>query len=334
MTDMPPLGVPTPEIAAAICSSGSIDLIGRQLDALGGQSLGLGAFEIILAVGDNQRANIWQLIEARPHLSVKVIDCPEPTQAVLRNAALAQTSAPVILFLNEFDLPGSSLLAQHAHSHRLYPEATIAIQGYTGVDPELAQRPIAEFMAKTGRLGASYAGALSDRWLDGSWFAEGRCSCKCALLNGGISFNPALSAGAEWADLAQRLAPQRLRILYNSRAISSIIGPTSLEEFCLESERQGQSDRALIRRYPDAILARKLELLRSNNRVERLRARLEHLFAITRRLDEIAEARIQHDIELDADFKALLHTHYADTLDAFWLRGVAAAEAQPDRMIA
>jgi hypothetical protein len=327
-------GVKTPLITVAICENRSPALLERQLDALGDQSLDRAAVEIIIVNGSDQAATIRSLVEARPGLPVQLFDRAEGNPAILRNVALAEAVAPVILFLGPFDQPGTSLLAEHARSHQLFPELNVMVQGYSSLHPDLVCRPIAQFMMTTGRLGAGYAGAVSDRWLDGGWFAEGRCSCKCAFLKSGGAFDPALACGAEWIDLARRLAPQMPRILYNSRAISTITGPANFDEFCLESEQQGRADRVLIGRYPDAIVARKADLLRSTDRMDMLRARSEQLFAITQRLNDIAEARAAHEIEADPDFIALLHAHYADTLDAGWLRGVGDVEVAAYRLIA
>ncbi len=334
MTEMRPDGTKTPLIAVAICLYGSLELIERQLDALGDQTLNRAAFEIIVVVGGDRSAAISPLIKSRPHLPIHVIDRPEINPAILRNVALAHAAAPLILFLGPFDQPSMSLLAEHERSHRLFPESNVVVQGYNGFHPDIARHPIAQFLTNSGRLGPGYAEALSDRWLGSDWFTEGRCSCKCAFLSSSGSFDPEFGAGAAWADLAQRLLPQGLRILYNSRAISTIIGPANFEAFCLESEQQGQADRTLIRRYPNAIVARKSELLQSADRKRMLRARSEQLFAVTRRLNDIAEARAAYDIEADRDFAALLHSHYADTLDAFWLRGIEASGPEADRVIA
>ena len=133
------------------------------------------------------------------------------------------------------------MLKAHLEGHRAHPDERTAILGYTTWHPELEVTHLMRYLTEIGQHLFSYPSLEPWKVLDFRHFWGGRSSAKRRFLVQHGSFNQDFTFGYEDIELAYRLSKHGLGVVYWPDAISYMLRPVTLDEFCLRCERQGQS---------------------------------------------------------------------------------------------
>lgn len=320
-------------ISCVICTYNRADLLGRVFEGLRGQTLPPTAFEVVV-VDDGSTEDVRGLIgHYQRLLPINYLKQENLGLGAAKNAGVAASRAPILLFMDDDDVPAPSLLTEHLRTHESYPQKHIAVLGHTNLHPSVANRPLMRFVTDVGCYLFSYGRTTDGEILDYTWFWGGRSSCKREILPVFQPFNPSFRFGCEDIELGYRLSAHGLKVVYNRNAITTMLRAFSLDAFCNRTESQGRSNWLFSRLHPAAEIQVWTGVEDARSRWQRLRPEYNRLIETARRLDALAEARLNHGIGIDSVFAALLHRAYWDALDAARLRGIASAAEEDGRAV-
>ncbi len=236
------------------CHNRAHDLL-RTLNAYDRQR-GVGPFELI-AVDDGSTDHTWQILQSyEPNRFALKIIRQETNQgpAAARNRALAEASAPLILFVGDDILPDSCLIEGHLAAHRYYPQTQVSILGRVAWPSDL---PVNTLMAHIDGIGAqqfSYHYMQDGHPYDFRHFYTANISLKTDLLqtqpHGFDTQFP--YAAFEDAELSFRLAQQGMQIVYLSHLIGYHYHYHTIWTFALRQFRAGKMACLLARKHPPA----------------------------------------------------------------------------------
>jgi GT2 family glycosyltransferase len=147
----------------------------------------------------------------------------------------------VLLFMDDDDVADPGLLVRHLAMHLRYREATVAVLGFTDLDPSVAGLPLMRHVTGAGGQLFSHGWMQPHQTLTFREFWGGRSSCKRSLLIEHGVFNPAFRFGCEDIELGWRLDQVGLRVIYEPAARSTMVRALTFHDFCLRSIRQGRS---------------------------------------------------------------------------------------------
>jgi GT2 family glycosyltransferase len=312
-------------ISCIICTYNRINLLRQVFEGLLGQTLPRTDFEVIV-VDDGSTEDVDSLVERyRSLLPIRYLKQENSGLGAAKNAGVAASRSPVLLFMDDDDVPSPSLLTEHLRTHEAYPQKHIAVLGHTNLHPSIADRPLMRFVTDVGCYLFSYGRVSDGDVLDYTWFWGGRSSCKRELLPGPAPFNPSFRFGCEDIELGYRLSARGLRVVYNRSAITTMMRSSSLDEFCRRTELQGKSNWRFSQLHSSPEIRIWAHVDDAQSRWRRLRTEYDTIVETARRLDAMAEARVQHRIEIDSTFAALLHRAYWNALDTSRLKGIVSA---------
>jgi glycosyltransferase involved in cell wall biosynthesis len=211
----------SPEIAAILTTHNRAHLLPRVLDGLERQRLARHRYEI-LAVDDGSTDETQDILASYVHrLPLRIVRQAPSGLAAAKNLGIFMSRAPILLFLDDDDVADPGLLAAHLATHLRYPDATVAVLGFTDLDPTVASLPLMRLSFRE--------------------FWGGRSSCKRSLLTQHGIFNPAFRFGCEDVELGWRLNASGLQVMYEPAARATMIRAMSFGDFCRRSIRQGRS---------------------------------------------------------------------------------------------
>jgi glycosyltransferase involved in cell wall biosynthesis len=325
MTDFRPQPQNGLRISCIICTYNRVGLLARVLEGLLAQTLPRAEFEVVL-VDDGSTEDVGSLMEHyRNTLPINYIRQENLGLGAARNTGVAASRAPILLFMDDDDVPAPSLLAEHLRTHETQPQAHVAVLGHTNLHPEIANRPLMQFVTDVGCYLFSYGRIADGDLLDYTWFWGGRSSCKRSFLPAVQPFNPLFRFGCEDIELGYRLSMRGLRVVYNRSAVTTMLRAFSVDEFCRRTEIQGRSNWLFSRLHAVPEVRVWADVEDAERRWHALAGRYQALIQAARHMDNLAQARADHGIEIDSEVTQLLHRAYWGAFDAARLKGIVSA---------
>ena len=231
----------TPEIAAILTTHNRAHLLPRVLDGLVRQRLGRQRFEVIAVDDGSTDATPSVLARYRDRLPLRVLRQEPSGLAAAKNLGIFTSRAPILVFMDDDDVPDTGLLLSHLAMHLRYRETTVAVLGFTDLDPAIADLPVMRHVTGVGGQLFSHGWMRPGQVLSFREFWGGRSSCKRSFLVEHGVFHPAFRFGCEDIELGFRLDAFGLRVIHEPAARTTMIRPLSFGDVCRRSIRQGRS---------------------------------------------------------------------------------------------
>jgi len=239
------------ELTALLTTYNRASLLEQVLRSFTSQSLAANRYELVIIDDGSEDHTASVVSEFKASLPIRYFFQPNAGLAAARNHGLAVSQAPVILFMDDDDTIESATLAEHVEKHQIYPEPEVAVLGFTRLDSDIAHDPLMHFVTEISGLLFSYRDTCENKFLGFERFWGGRISCKREFILTSGGFNVVFRFGCEDIELGYRLSRRGLKILYNPRAISTMIRKLSFESFCNRLRRQGNSQYIFSRLFPE-----------------------------------------------------------------------------------
>lgn len=312
---------PEPLISAILCTWNRAPLLAQALEALTTQTLGRERFEVVLV--DDGSSDETAAIAARyePLLNLRYAYQPNSGLAAAKNHGICLSRAPIVVFLDDDDVLDPRALEQHWLSHEQDPRVATAILGYTGLGPEPSRSPLMRYVMEVGCQLFYYPPLKDGQELDFTYFWGGRSSCKRALLLEHGLFDPVFRFGAEDIELAYRLRSAGLRVRYNAQAISTMIRTLTVDGFARRCRLQGRSNWVFYQRHPTRLVRAWAQLEDVEAEWARIAPHYPRLLEGARKLDQLANARIEQELDCSQSVTDLLHRAYAALFRASRIQG-------------
>jgi len=315
----------TPRISAILPTWNRAGYLGKALKALVGQTLDRDKFEVIV-VDDGSTDATHQVVELFSEtLQLTYLHQENAGIAVAKNRGIEQARAPILLFMDDDDIAGPNLLEEHLWSHARYPDPAIAVLGRTELSTPIALKPLMHFVTEVGFYLFCYPIIPPDEWLDYAHFWGGRSSCKTVILQDHGFFNPVFRFGCEDIELGYRLSKFGFRVVYNPRAVSTMIRALDFDDFCTRVEKQGESNWEFSMIHPVEEVRTWGDIPRAQERWPELKDNFETILTKARHLDKIANLRADEGLALGSFLTTELHKAYTQSFDGCRWRGIAKA---------
>lgn len=250
----------------------------RCLDALAGQDLDPDAYEVVV-VDDGGHDETHSVVDAAARtasVSLTYLVQQHRGPSAARNLGVDHAGGDVVVFIGDDIIPTAGFLACHLGAHRHAPEPGLAVLGQTAWAPWLRVGLLMEFLEQNGEQFA-FSKIENPHDVPVRFFYTSNVSLKRSFLTGGPRFDVDLFPWED-VDLAQRLQPLGLRILYEPGALAFHDHPTDLAAFLRRMRQSGVAARILdTKRGIDSRLASTEQMLSENRRNHRLRTVLHPL---------------------------------------------------------
>ena len=241
-----------PEISAILTTHNRAHLLPRVLEGFRAQRLPPDRYEL-LVVDDGSSDGTTAVLDAyRGKLPMRVVRQNAAGLAAAKNLGIFMSRSPILLFVDDDDVPSTDMLIGHLSGHLRYQERGAIILGHTVLAPEIADLPLMRHV--TGAGGQLFSQGWMQPW-QGLTFREfwgGRSSVKRALLVEFGVFNPIFRFGCEDIELAWRLERVHgISVIYQPAALTTMIRGLGFDDFCRRSIRQGRSQWAFASLHPN-----------------------------------------------------------------------------------
>ena len=309
-----------------ICTYNRAALLRDTLESLCHQTLHGSEFEVIVVDDGSQDRTSDTVAGFESRLNLRYAYQRNSGLASARNHALFLSQGEIVILLDDDDVADRELLAEHLGTHKAHPQDHIAVLGYTDLTPEIATDPLMHFVTEDGAFLFSYADIRHGQFLGFSYFWGGRSSCKRRfLLQYGI-FNPVFRFGCEDIELAFRLSKHGLRVIYNARAVTSMVRAYSFDQFCDRLIKQGRANFVFSRLHSDPEVREWTEVAEIET-WDKIGPVYETLRKSGRDFDAIF--RYKRKVGIDtAEDREILHQTYWTAFRASKIRGMAEAAKQ------
>jgi len=312
----------TPFLSAVVCSSDRAEPLRQMLESLCRHTVQRDAFEVVLIDDGSSDGTREVALAFDARLPLRYSYQRKSGVASARNHGLFMARGEVLLFLDGDDVADPGLLEAHIEAHRRFPETEIGVLGHTRLDPALAADPLTHFAAEVGGFLFSYPDLQDGDILDFTYFWGGRSSCKRSfLLDHGV-FNPALGFGCEDIELGFRLSRRGFKVVYDSRAVTTMVRRQGFDDFCQRLRLQGQSSFVLSRLHQDEVLQQWTEVPRAAEAWRRFGPAYEAILRSGRELDRFVRMRLEMGLPVDTADIALLHRGYWAAFRASQIKGI------------
>jgi glycosyltransferase involved in cell wall biosynthesis len=274
----------TPRISVLIATYERPELLRSCLASFAAQTLDRSEFEVVVVDDGSRDDDAAELVgELADQLQVTYLRIAHSGRSAAKNHCVQLARAPVVLFFDDDDRAAPDYLERHLADHDARPDEAIAVLGHTDWAPELTRTPLMHFVTDVDRMMFAYERLRDGQVLDWHGFWEGRVSCKRALLLRAGLHDQRLAYSID-VELAWRLRPAGLRVVYDAAALSLMARPLGVDDFAARSEAKGRAHATLAALHPGSEIASRLapagaeELWRdSQHRVVALRQRIDRL---------------------------------------------------------
>jgi glycosyltransferase involved in cell wall biosynthesis len=313
---------PAPKISVLIATYNRPALLRACLTSFADQTLDRDEYEVVVIDDGSDDEELGSVIEEfTTALQVVGVRIGHAGRSAAKNHAVFLARAPIVLFFDDDDRAAPDYLEQHLAGHAEEPGEAVAILGHTDWAPELQATPLMHYITDVDRLMFAYERLGDGQQLDWRGFWEGRISCKRALLLREGLHDQRLNYSID-VEMAWRLVPAGLRVIYRASARSLMARPIDFAAFCDRTEAKGRAHALIAALHPGTDMAARLQL----DDAEKIwdEQHLEEQ-GLRRRVAEL-ELRSETD---DAVLPAL-HAAYRETLRLLHAKGaVGATEGTP-----
>ena len=311
-----------PSLSAILCTFNRAELLSQTLESILGQTLDRSNFELIV-IDDGSMDETRKVVESfERRLPLRYAYQANAGLASARNHGIYRSQAPLLLFLDDDDLCSPNLFEEHVKTHGQYPDNHFAVLGYVALDPNLSQKPMLNYVTEVDGYLFSYPDLKHGDVLDYTYFWGGCSSCKRKFLIDYGVFNPVFRFGCEDIELGYRLSKSNLKVVYNARAMSTMVRDISFDAFCTRLIRQGESQYIFSQLHPDAEVQKWTEMMGAEEEWQRIEKVYEAVVRSARELDRIANLKLELGLELDGVTIDLLHRAYRNAFRACKFKGI------------
>jgi glycosyltransferase involved in cell wall biosynthesis len=249
-----------PRISVLITTYERPELLRQCLASFAKQTLDRAEYEVVV-VDDGSRDDELDgiLREVAPDLQVVGLRIRHAGRSAAKNHAVLLARAPIVLFFDDDDRAAADYLERHLDGHVSHPDEAVAILGHTDWAPELEPTPLMHYITDVDRLMFAFERLADGQTLDWRGFWEGRISCKRALLLRHGLHDQRLDYSID-IEMAWRLAPARLRVVYSSAARSLMARPLDFDAFCDRTIAKGRAHATIVNLHPGTNIASRLQL--------------------------------------------------------------------------
>lgn len=242
----------TPEISVILTTHNRAPLLPRVLEGFRAQRLQPDRYELLVVDDGSSDSTTAVLDGYRSKLPMQVVRQNAAGLAAAKNLGVFMSRSPILLFVDDDDVPSPNLLMAHLSGHINYPERGAIILGHTALAPEIASLPLMRHVTGAGGQLFHQGWMQAGQRLTFREFWGGRSSAKRALLVEFGVFNPIFRFGCEDIELAWRLELMHgLTVIYAPAAMTTMIRGLSFDDFCRRSIRQGRSQWAFASLHPN-----------------------------------------------------------------------------------
>lgn len=221
------------ELSVVVPTYNSAAVLPGLLKGLGAQTLAPERYEVILVDDgscDSSEAIVAGHRRDNPGMGLRWYQQDHALGGAARNRGVAESHAPIVLFLDSDMVPFTSLLHGHLAMHQRHPEPEVAVLGRVSTG-----RRHVELVSPDG--GEDSARLTACRQLSPIAFASGNVSLKRAWLEENGLFRPGLPCLQD-VDLALRLAEKGLNLLYCAEACALHTRPLDSVDKVIASGRK------------------------------------------------------------------------------------------------
>jgi glycosyltransferase involved in cell wall biosynthesis len=311
-----------PFLSAIVCTRDRAEHLRHALESLCPQTLGRDAFEVVVVDDGSTDATREVALSFSSRLPVRYSFQRDAGLPSARNHGVFMSRGEVLLFLDDDAVADPRLLEVHAEAHRRFPELEVGVLGSTRLAPALAGDPVMRFVADTWGFPIAYAGLEGGEALDFTYFAGGGTSCKRSLLLARGVFNPALRLGCDDVELGFRLSKRGFNVVYDPRAVSTIVRRVGFDELCRRFEGEGKASFVVGSLHDDEVLRRWTEVREAGESWRRFGPAYDLLLRSARELDRLVRLRLEARFVIDPADTALLHRSYSAAFRASKVKGI------------
>jgi Glycosyl transferase family 2 len=241
-----------PHLSVVIPTYNRAALLRRVLESYTRQTFDRREYEVVVV--DDGSTDDTQAVcaELATTMNLRRIEIAHGGPAAAKNAGIDAAAAPLILLADDDDLAHPELLSVHSAAHAAEPDQRVCVLGFGTWDPALAVTPLMHYLTDVGQLLSSYPQIRDGQLLDFRFFWSGRISAKRALL-----VENRFSEDFAWledVELGYRLSAIGLRVLFRSRAVSSMTRAIDYDSFLERCARTGTALALLRRRHPAPVV--------------------------------------------------------------------------------
>ena len=227
------------DLTVVVPTSGRWPILRRTLDALGQQTVT--GFEVVVVV-DNADVDVPDLGPAR------VVQQAQAGPAAARNAGVATTSRPLVLFLGDDMIPTPALVERHLGRHGGDADREVVVLGRVDWHPELETTPLMNWLHWSGTQ-FDY-GTIGDDGPSWSHFYSCNVSLRRELFDEVGGFDPAFRFDYEDLDMAHRLHEAGMRLVHEPGAVAHHLHAYDWEGLQRRFESRAEGERQMMAKHP------------------------------------------------------------------------------------
>ena len=224
------------------------------LESFAAQSMPKDRYEVIVVDDGSKDATPEVCRDHASRIQLRYFYIDNSGIAAAKNTGILASRGRILLFFDDDDIADPRLLEEHLKAHKRHPAENTAVLGYSTWAPTLSVTPLMHYVTEIGRFLFAYGDLKDGQMLDFTYFWGGRSSCKRSFLAKYGVFNRQFRTIIEDMELGYRLSKFGFRVVFHRPAVSYMVRPLSLDDFCDRCERQGEALFLFSRLHEDAVV--------------------------------------------------------------------------------